>query len=71
MWQAVTVDVLHMQRDYFGTRDTSQLRRHAVTTEGDRTNGGSATKNRNLTRGDRRVEREDSVVSARASIFYA
>jgi hypothetical protein len=34
MWQAVTVDVLHMQRDHFGTRDASQLRRHAVTTEG-------------------------------------
>jgi hypothetical protein len=70
MWQAVTVDVLHMQRDHFGTRDASQLRRHTVTAEGDRTNGGRATKNSNLTRRNRRVEREDSVVSARAAIFY-
>jgi hypothetical protein len=37
-----------MQRDHFCTRDNSQLRRHAFTTEEDRTNGGSTTKNRKL-----------------------
>ena len=53
MWLAVAVDVLHTQRDDFRTRHASQLRGHAVTTEGDRTNRGGTADNRNLARGDR------------------
>ena len=34
--------MLDMQRDHFGAREASQFRGRAVTTEGDRTNGGSA-----------------------------
>ena len=71
MQLAVAIDILHTQRDHFGTGHSSQLRNHAVTTEGDRSNRGSTAEDRNLTGSNRSVEGEDRIESAGAAVFHA
>src|SRR5258705_13862966 len=68
---SVTVDVLRVESHDLGTSHTGELCRHGIATEGNGSNRGRATQDRNLARGDRGVEGEDSVVSAGFTIFHS